>query len=112
MERICGVPADEAVGLPYTTSGWPASTRTAADWRLGPHSRLELDRVFEKFHRVEDPMTMTTGGTGLGLYIARELTRAMGGEIEATSAPPGLDLHRPPAPGPAARRRRGGAGRS
>ncbi|HYN16957.1 MAG TPA: ATP-binding protein, partial [Actinomycetes bacterium] len=41
----------------------------------------------EKFHRVEDPMTMTTGGTGLGLYIARELTRAMGGEIETTSAP-------------------------
>jgi len=36
---------------------------------------------------VEDPMTMTTGGTGLGLYIARELTRAMGGEIETTSAP-------------------------
>ena len=51
--------------------------------------REELDRVFEKFHRVEDPMTMTTGGTGLGLYIARELTRAMGGEIEATSAPAG-----------------------
>jgi PAS domain S-box-containing protein len=49
--------------------------------------REELDRVFEKFHRVEDPMTMTTGGTGLGLYIARELTRAMGGEIEASSAP-------------------------
>jgi signal transduction histidine kinase len=49
--------------------------------------REELDRVFEKFHRVEDPMTMTTGGTGLGLYIARELTRAMGGEIEAASAP-------------------------
>jgi signal transduction histidine kinase len=49
--------------------------------------REELDRIFEKFHRVEDPMTMTTGGTGLGLYIARELTRAMGGEIEAASAP-------------------------
>jgi PAS domain S-box-containing protein len=48
--------------------------------------REELDRIFEKFHRVEDPMTMTTGGTGLGLYIARELARAMGGEIEAASA--------------------------
>jgi hypothetical protein len=32
-------------------------------------------------------MTMTTGGTGLGLFIARELTRAMGGEIEAANAP-------------------------
>ena len=49
--------------------------------------REELDRIFDKFHRVEDPMTMTTGGTGLGLYIARELARAMGGDVEATSAP-------------------------
>jgi len=47
----------------------------------------ELDRIFDKFHRVEDPMTMTTSGTGLGLYIARELARAMGGDVEAASAP-------------------------
>jgi PAS domain S-box-containing protein len=45
----------------------------------------ELERIFDKFHRVEDPMTMTAGGTGLGLYIARELARAMGGEVEADS---------------------------
>jgi PAS domain S-box-containing protein len=49
--------------------------------------REELERIFDKFHRVEDPMTMTTGGTGLGLYIARELARAMGGDVEAVSAP-------------------------
>jgi PAS domain S-box-containing protein len=47
----------------------------------------ELERIFDKFHRVEDPMTMTTSGTGLGLYIARELARAMGGEVEALSVP-------------------------
>jgi PAS domain S-box-containing protein len=47
--------------------------------------REELDRVFDKFHRVEDPMTMTTGGTGLGLFIARELARAMNGDIEVSS---------------------------
>jgi PAS domain S-box-containing protein len=49
--------------------------------------REELDRIFDKFHRVGDPMTMTTSGTGLGLYIARELARAMGGDVEAVSAP-------------------------
>lgn len=45
----------------------------------------ELDRVFEQFYRVEDPMTMTTGGSGLGLYISRVLARAMGGDISVQS---------------------------
>ena len=45
----------------------------------------QLERVFEKFHRVEDSMRMTTGGTGLGLYIARQLTTAMGGSVTCTS---------------------------
>ena len=49
----------------------------------------ELERIFDKFHRVEDPMTMTATGTGLGLYIARELARAMGGEVDASSSPGG-----------------------
>jgi PAS domain S-box-containing protein len=45
----------------------------------------QLERVFDKFHRVEDPMTMTTSGTGLGLFIARQLARAMGGDIVVRS---------------------------
>ncbi|MCW2615969.1 MAG: domain S-box protein [Frankiales bacterium] len=45
----------------------------------------QLERVFEKFHRVEDSMRMTTGGTGLGLYIARQLSTAMGGTLRCTS---------------------------
>jgi PAS domain S-box-containing protein len=49
--------------------------------------REELELIFDKFHRVDDPMTMTTSGTGLGLYIARELARAMGGDVEAVSVP-------------------------
>jgi PAS domain S-box-containing protein len=45
----------------------------------------QLEAVFDKFHRVEDPLTMTTGGTGLGLYIARQLARAMGGDVVVRS---------------------------
>jgi PAS domain S-box-containing protein len=45
----------------------------------------ELERIFEKFHRVEDPMVMKTGGTGLGLYIARHLARAMSGDLTVRS---------------------------
>jgi PAS domain S-box-containing protein len=46
-----------------------------------------LDRVFERFFRVEDALTMRTSGSGLGLYIARELASAIGGTLTVTSAP-------------------------
>ncbi|MBV9930786.1 MAG: HAMP domain-containing histidine kinase [Alphaproteobacteria bacterium] len=41
-------------------------------------------RIFDKFERV-DPAE--PGGTGLGLYIARRLARAMGGDLTVDSAP-------------------------
>ncbi len=45
----------------------------------------QLTKVFDKFHRVEDPLRMTTGGTGLGLFIAAQLTEAMGGTLTVRS---------------------------
>jgi signal transduction histidine kinase len=41
----------------------------------------EQDRIFEKFYRLDPDMTGGVGGTGLGLYIARELVRRVGGKI-------------------------------
>jgi PAS domain S-box-containing protein len=46
----------------------------------------DQDRVFQRFYRVEDAMTMRTSGSGLGLYIARELAAVMGGDLYVTSA--------------------------
>ena len=41
----------------------------------------EHRRIFEKFYRLDPDMTRGIGGTGLGLYICRELVRRMEGEI-------------------------------
>ncbi|HEY5660941.1 MAG TPA: ATP-binding protein [Gaiellaceae bacterium] len=42
---------------------------------------MERERIFEKFYRLDPDMTGGIGGTGLGLYIARELVRRVGGRI-------------------------------
>ena len=47
----------------------------------------EQGRVFDRFHRVEGHLTRTTGGTGLGLYIAKRLVEAMHGRMWLTSRP-------------------------
>ena len=44
----------------------------------------DQERIFEKFERV-DPSEV--GGNGLGLYIARRLARAMGGDLTVESTP-------------------------
>jgi two-component system phosphate regulon sensor histidine kinase PhoR len=45
----------------------------------------DLERIFEKFYRGDPNLTRAPGGTGLGLYIARELVERMGGRIEVRS---------------------------
>ena len=49
----------------------------------------ELERVFEPFHRVEGSRNRETGGTGLGLPIARNILRAHGGDITLANRPMG-----------------------
>jgi two-component system sensor histidine kinase SenX3 len=47
----------------------------------------EQDRVFEKFYRVDPAMETGVGGSGLGLYISREIAQQMGGSLILRSEP-------------------------
>jgi len=45
----------------------------------------ELPNIFERFYRVDKSRARATGGSGLGLTIAKRLVEAHGGKIEASS---------------------------
>ena len=47
----------------------------------------EQRQIFERFYRSGPALTRAPGGTGLGLYISRELVRRMGGRIAVRSDP-------------------------
>jgi two-component system OmpR family sensor kinase len=49
-----------------------------------------LEAVFEPFRRLETSRNRETGGSGLGLSIARNIIRAHGGDITLTNLPKGL----------------------
>lgn len=79
----------------YSPDGGAIVVRTTRD---GDRMRLEIEdhgigiapgdraRIFEKFDRGDPSHRPPAGGTGLGLYICRELVERMGGRISVTSA--------------------------
>jgi signal transduction histidine kinase len=99
---VTGSPADLGLAirnllenaLAYTDSGGQVLLRiekegdTAVieveDSGTGIPSR-SIDRVFERFYRVDQARSRQTGGTGLGLAIVKHVAEAHGGSVSVTS---------------------------
>jgi len=46
----------------------------------------DLERIFRRFYRADSTEVRSRSGTGLGLHVAAELARGLGGRLEASSA--------------------------
>ena len=78
----------------YSNEGGRVEVRTRVDDRvvevvvvdegIGIPAR-DLDRVFERFYRVDRARSRATGGTGLGLSIVRNVAANHGGEVSVSS---------------------------
>jgi PAS domain S-box-containing protein len=64
-QRVVLFVADQGIGIP-------------------PH---ELEKIFDRFYRVDSTLRRSTAGTGLGLYLAKAIVEAHAGQIWARSEP-------------------------
>ncbi len=95
LEEVLVNLVDNAVK--YSPEGGPVQVSGACDQRRGVEvtvtdtgvgvPRWETRRIFERFHRSQNPVSSRSRGMGLGLYICDAIMRAHGGDITVTSAP-------------------------
>ncbi|CAN5861175.1 ATP-binding protein [soil metagenome] len=76
-------PGDTRVTVTVKTVG-PNVHITVSDQGIGIAER-ELERIFERFYRVDPARARATGGTGLGLSIVKHIAASHGGEVRVWS---------------------------
>lgn len=81
---IAATPAGGSVQVRCGAAG-SSATVAVADTGVGLAAD-DVTRVFERFYRVPGDPGRRSGGSGIGLTIAREIARAHGGDVTAVSA--------------------------
>jgi signal transduction histidine kinase len=79
-------PADGRITVSTARISDELAAITVSDTGLGM-SAAELALVFEPYVQFDNALTREHKGTGLGMPISREMARAMGGDLVATSHP-------------------------
>jgi two-component system, OmpR family, sensor histidine kinase SenX3 len=77
-------PEQTRVVVSVTRDGARAAQISVADQGIGIPER-DLERIFERFYRVDPARSRVTGGTGLGLAIVKHVVAAHGGNVTVWS---------------------------
>ena len=77
-------PAGTSIVVSVTEPGDDGVEISVADQGIGIPKR-DLDRIFERFYRVDPARSRATGGTGLGLAIVKHVMAAHGGRASVHS---------------------------
>ncbi|MGN6760024.1 MAG: sensor histidine kinase, partial [Leifsonia sp.] len=78
-------PDDSRIGIGVRNSGGVVEIAVTDQGEGIPEE--DLDRVFERFFRVDQARSRNTGGTGLGLSIVKHAVQNHGGEVRVWSQP-------------------------
>ena len=89
IENACKYSNDE-IEISFSTSG-NFNLISIKDKGCGIKGE-DLEKIFDRFYRVENHLTSKTQGSGLGLYIAQNLAKKMGGKIAAKSSGAGSEF--------------------
>ncbi len=89
LNALANIKQHTAAGGRITIEPQPSQTRITIDDFGAGISEAEREKVFERFHRLDESRTRETGGFGLGLSILHAIVKSHNGEVKLLAAPTG-----------------------
>lgn len=89
LNALANIKQHTAAGGRITIEPQPSQTRITIDDFGSGISEAEREKVFERFHRLDESRTRETGGFGLGLSILHAIVKSHNGEVKLLAAPTG-----------------------